>query len=128
MPAKGAPAGGQILFMETIWQARSEPHQTYRIHNPPFYLFLSPSSFPSNSPSAHFFSSLLASQHPSPFQHFIFSTSLNFLLFLSRSKISYSLMHGSCREQCYFIFPWQRSLCFSRSHFSFGSNVLLCQR
>lgn len=46
--------------------------------------------------------------------------------FLSQ-KLSYSLMHGSCREQCYFIFPWQRPLCFSGSHFSFGSNVLLCQ-
>lgn len=29
VPAEGTPAGGQILFMETIWPARSEPHQTY---------------------------------------------------------------------------------------------------
>lgn len=36
-------------------------------------------------------------------------------------------MHGSCREQCYFIFPWQPSFCFSGSNFSFGSNVLFCQ-
>lgn len=36
-------------------------------------------------------------------------------------------MHGSCRKQCYFIFPWQPSFCFSGSNFSFGSNVLFCQ-
>lgn len=46
VPTEGAPAGGQILFMETSWPARSEPRQTYSTHDPPFYLSFFLSLFP----------------------------------------------------------------------------------
>lgn len=107
------------FFMETIWTLHLShtKHAVHMILHSVFY-------FPLPSIFFVLFFPFFASYHHSPFHHFTFSTSLLFLT----QKISYSLMHGSCSEQCYFNFPWQRSLCFSRSDFSFGSNVLLCQR
>lgn len=102
---------------------------TKHTQDPPFYLFLI-FLLPSISPSAHVLSPF---SFPNLYLLFITLPLLPHCffppLFLSLKKeISYSLMHGSCREQCYFIFPWQPSFCFSGSDFSFGSNVLFCQR
>lgn len=125
MPAEGAPAGGQILFMETIWPAPFEPHQTYSTHDPPISLSHFPPAFKLTFCPCFLLLCNFLTSAPFP-SHYLFYPTAFSPLFLSQ-KISYSLMHGSCREQCYFIFPWQRSLCFNGSHFSFGSNVLLCQ-
>lgn len=102
-------------------------HTKSSAHDSPFCISLT-FLLPSTSASSHFYPVFFLASYTSlsfPPLYLFYPTAF-FPLFLSQ-KVSYSLMHGSCREQCYFIFPWQRSLCFSRSHFSFGSNVLCCQ-
>lgn len=51
VPAQNAPAGGQILFMETIWQALSEQHQTALLYVSltfvlKSHLYATPSAYP----------------------------------------------------------------------------------
>lgn len=116
-----------VSFRSCSWKPSGQLHLSCTKQTQLSFLSLT-FLLPPISPSAQSFSLFLFHNFclPSIYLHLLphyFS-----LIFSHSKKISYSLMHGSCREQCYFIFPWQQSLCFSRSHYSFGSNVLLCQQ
>lgn len=112
---------GQILLMENIWPlVLSHTKHTVQMI---IFMSLSLSHFPVLSNThTHIFLPHFVAFHSFP-SVYLFLPHCFFSSFFSQ-KMSDSLMHGSCREQCYFIFPWQQSLCFSGSHFSFGSNVL----
>lgn len=113
-----------VSFRSCSWKpsGQLEPHQTYTWS---FILYVAASRLQPYLLPTLFLS--LVSPPLSPLYHFTSVTPLLFFKFGLSKKISDSLMHGSCREQCYLIFPWQPSLCFSRSHYSFGSNPLICQ-
>lgn len=115
-----------VSFRSCSWKPSGQLDLSHTKHTyDPFYL----TSFllASNLTFCPLFFLSLVSPPLSPLYHFTSVTPLLSFKFALSKKISYSLMHGSCREQCYLIFPWQPSLCFSRSHYSFGSNVLICQ-
>lgn len=100
-----------VSFRSCSWKPSGQPglSHTKHTHDP---VYLTSFLLVSNLTFCPLFFLSLVSPPLSPLYHFTSVTPLLSFKYALSKKISYSLMHGSCREQCYLIFPWQPSLCF----------------